>query len=116
MGPQRGGITLTVRGAGFESPALCRLAAARVTATVDSAHALRCVAPPLPPRAGGPLRLRDATLEVSTSDGARWSTDGFTFRAVDPAAVVASAVQPAAGPVAGGTLVTVPPARSKIPP
>ena len=120
VGPQAGGTLLTVHGSGFEEPALCRFATQAVAASRVSAHQLLCRSPAvLEARTsrlddssdssdhGQRMRVRDVALEVSVDEGVGWSTDGVPFRAFDEVVVGLSSVQPAAGPLHGGTLLTV---------
>ena len=105
MGPSGGGTEVTVHGANFlDSPNLaCKFGdqSEASPAMFVSAQRIRCLAPAAPP--GGPGLA--AVVAVSNNGVDFWATKGLAFRYLPAPEVLA--LEPASGPVGGGTLVTV---------
>jgi hypothetical protein len=97
-GPVAGGTVVTVTGSGFTGASAVMFGAVAATSfTVNSDSQITATAPA---QAAGPV---DVTVTSPGGVSATSSADAYTYAAV-PAV---TGVSPAAGPVAGGTVVTV---------
>ncbi|MCI0341791.1 MAG: IPT/TIG domain-containing protein [Planctomycetales bacterium] len=98
FGPTAGGTLVTVTGSGFQTGATVTVGGASATSvTVLTAGSLTFVTPA---GTAGP-----ASVTITNPDAqSATATNGFTYGAPAP---TVSAIAPASGPLAGGTLVTV---------
>ena len=102
-GPVRGGTLVEVHGAGIESPSargvFCQFGGAdAVAASYESEELLRCVSPAALGASAGAVSLR-----VLNNDAVYTTSLVFTYRAVCSVHLL----EPVAGAITGGTLVTV---------
>jgi hypothetical protein len=96
-GPVAGGTSVLITGSGFSSGATVKFGAVTATSVVRSATSIAATAPP------GTSGVVDVTVSTGGGTSATSPSDKFTY---EPAPVV-EGVSPAAGPLAGGSRVTV---------
>ena len=96
-GPVAGGTSVTITGSGFTGASAVHFGSSTATFTVDSATKITAKAPA---RTAGAV---DVTVTTPGGTSATGTADLFTY---DPLPALAG-ISPAAGPVAGGTSVTI---------